>query len=88
VEGLATPEREMMMPTVKELKTLGHQHLSEVFTSQKKYKMGKNKKLKKKMLYWTSWHITREALGTSGLKEGVVGAVGQQSPRESVKFFF
>jgi hypothetical protein len=26
------------------------------------------------MVHWTSWHIHREPLGTSGLKEGAAGA--------------
>jgi hypothetical protein len=26
---------------------------------------------------WTTWHLIRELLGTSGLKEEAVGAVGE-----------
>jgi hypothetical protein len=34
---------------------------------------------------WIYWYISRELLGTSGLKEGAVVAVGEQSPQEKLK---
>jgi hypothetical protein len=33
-------------------------------------------------LLWFGWHLIRELLGTNNLKEGVVIAVGEQSPRK------
>jgi hypothetical protein len=66
------PKREKKLPTAQEPETLGYQRLSEVRPHKDKLKMGE----KNGMVYWMSWHITRETLGTSGLKEGVSGAGG------------
>lgn len=47
--------------------TLGHRRHSEGFALHKKIK--NKKKMKKKMVHWTCWHIGREPLRMSNLKE-------------------
>jgi hypothetical protein len=49
--------------------------------------VSEREKLAKRMIgyMWIYWHASSEPLGTSGLKEGAVVAVGKQSPQEKSK---